>query len=331
MPTTKITKATVIGAAPRSARYAIYDSVVTGFALRVYPTGKKTWAFDYRPSPGGQGTPMKRVTIGIAAHPDTKKAPDFTPDAARAVALKLRSSVIMGNDPQGALADEREALSVEEVGRAFLTQHVTRKRGAKTAEFYSDILERIVFPRHGKRKARAFTGRHMSALHQELAGTPYQANRVLAVVGSMYSWASGPVALVPEGMNPARGIERFTEEKRGRVLSGEELERLGAAIRIAETVGIAWRENADADAKHRAKTGRVTIIGPHAAAALRLLILTGMRLREVLGLRWDQIDLDQGLIVLAKHKTSRKTGAKGIVLNAPALQVLKACLVSAST
>ena len=47
-----------------------------------------------------------------------------------------------------------------------------------------------------------------------------------------------------------------------------------------------------------------------------------MRLREVLNLRWDQVDLEQGLIVLSKHKTSRKTGAKGIVLNAPALQVL---------
>jgi integrase len=47
-----------------------------------------------------------------------------------------------------------------------------------------------------------------------------------------------------------------------------------------------------------------------------------MRLREVLHLRWDQVDLEQGLIVLSKHKTARRTGAKAVVLNAPATAVL---------
>jgi hypothetical protein len=60
--------------------------------------------------------------------------------------------------------------------------------------------------------------------------TPFQANRVLAVVGSMYAFA-GRAGIVPEGTNPARGIEKFKESHRERFLTGEKLERLGSAIR----------------------------------------------------------------------------------------------------
>src|SRR5262249_54519226 len=71
--------------------------------------------------------------------------------------------------------------------------------------------------------------------------------------------------------------------------------------------------------KHVAKPeNRRTVIGPHAAAALRLLILTGARLREILNLRWEWVDLERGLLLLPDSKTGRKT----IVLNAPAVAVL---------
>ena len=58
----------------------------------------------------------------------------------------------------------------------------------------------------------------------------------------------------------------------------------------------------------------------HAAAALRLLILTGARLREILHLRWEHVDVERGLLLLPDSKTGRKT----IVLNRPALEILKA-------
>jgi hypothetical protein len=63
------------------------------------------------------------------------------------------------------------------------------------------------------------------------------ANRVLAVIGSMYAFASR-TGIVAEGMNPARRIDQFKEHRRERFLTGRELERLGSAIREAETKGI---------------------------------------------------------------------------------------------
>jgi integrase len=60
------------------------------------------------------------------------------------------------------------------------------------------------------------------------------------------------------------------------------------------------------------------MIGTHAAAAIRLLIFTGARLREILHLRWEHVDLERGLLFLPDSKT----GKRAIVLNAPAMAVL---------
>ena len=74
-----------------------------------------------------------------------------------------------------------------------------------------------------------------------------------------------------------------------------------------------------AEGQHLPKPkSRFTKIGPSTAAAIRLLLFTGCRLREILHLKWDQVDLERGLLFLADSKTGRKT----VILNAPALAVL---------
>jgi integrase len=95
-----------------------------------------------------------------------------------------------------------------------------------------------------------------------------------------------------------------------------ELARLGGAIREA---GILYDiDETKPKAKHARKLeNRRTNIGPHAAAGLRLLIFTGARLREILGLKWEWIDLEKGLLLLPDSKT----GKKAIVVNAPAMKV----------
>lgn len=133
----------------------------------------------------------------------------------------------------------------------------------------------------------------------------------------MYAFA-GKHGLVPEGINPTRGIERFKEESRERFLSSDELERLGASIRLAETTGIPWVIDDTKNSKHPPKSKRETAIGEHAAAAIRLLVLTGARLKEILHLRWEHVDLERGLLLLPDSKTGKKT----IVLNAPAVAIL---------
>ena len=122
----------------------------------------------------------------------------------------------------------------------------------------------------------------------------------------MYAFGAR-IGAVPEGTNPARKIDKFAEHRRERFLTGAELEQLGAAIREAETKGIPWDiDEAKPTAKHLPKANnRKTKIGPFAAAALRLLLFTGCRLREILHLRWENVDLERGLLFLPDSKSGR--------------------------
>jgi integrase len=146
------------------------------------------------------------------------------------------------------------------------------------------------------------------------------ANRTVAVIASLYSFASRQ-RLLPLGfINPTKGIEKYPEKSRERFLTDAELARLGDAIREAETIGLPYEvDEMKPAAKHAPKPERRrTLIGPHAAAAVRLLILTGARLREILHLKWENVDIERGLLFLPDSKT----GKKAIVLNAPAMAVL---------
>jgi integrase len=146
------------------------------------------------------------------------------------------------------------------------------------------------------------------------------ANRTLATLSAMFAFGEKRDLLPPGQINPARGIEKFPESARERYLSTDELERLGAAIREAE-IGVAWDvDETKPNAKHVPKLNRRTAISPFAGAAIRLLLFTGCRLREILDLRWSEVDFERGML----HLADSKTGRKSVILNAPALAILAA-------
>jgi integrase len=274
----------------------------------VRPTGAMSYVVVYRAG-SGRRAPVRRYTIAAVGK--------IASEQARTRAKVILGSVAHGHDPAGQKAAERAMPTVAELANQFMAEHVVPKRKARTAEFYRDILDRIVKPAVGTTKADKLTRRQVGKLHSSLSHTPFQANRVLAVIGSMYAFA-GRAGVVVEGANPARGIDKFNESRRERFLTDEELGRLGQAIRDAETTGIPWGVNKPT-AKHLPKYAkRFTQIDRFAAAALRLLLFTGCRLREILNLRWEHVDLERGLLFLPDSKSGRKT----VILNAPALTVL---------
>jgi integrase len=133
-------------------------------------------------------------------------------------------------------------------------------------------------------------------LHTRLRETPTQANRVLAAFSKFMSWAEAH-EYRPSHSNPCHRIQKYPEQARKRYLTPDEFTRLGAALRIAER----W---------HR--------MSPIVVTAIRLLLLTGARVSEILTLRWKEVDLERRALHLADSKTGRKT----IVLNAAAAAIL---------
>lgn len=285
---------------------------MSGFGIRVQKTGAKSYVVKYRAG-SGRGAPTRRLTLA--------KAGTITPDEARTLAKKTLGSVAHGADPAAQRAAEKRASTLAEVAEQFLVEHVAAKRAASSAVSYRDLLERLALPDLGSRKAEKVTSAEIQRLHSKYGHSPYQANRLLRVLSSLFTFA-GKAHVVPIGFNPCRGIECFPEEGRERYLTTLELAQIGEAIREAETIGLPYAvDDARPTSKHAPKeASRRTVIGPHAAAALRLLIFTGARLREILHLRWGHVDIERGLLLLPTSKTGKKT----IVLNAPALEILNA-------
>ena len=154
------------------------------------------------------------------------------------------------------------------------------------------MLRKIVLPRFGSRKVAAIQSRDIHGLHVAMKDTPYQANRVLALLSKMFSMA---VKWGWRSDNPAKGIERFQEHRRERWLSDDELSRL------------------------------LSVLSGHpnqrAANAVRLQLLTGARIGEVLSACWSEIDRDRGVWTKPSHHTKQKQ-TEHLPLSALAIDLL---------
>ena len=242
--------------------FIAWDAELKGFGLRVLPSGIKSFVVEYRPGEGGRGVNKRKLTLG--------RYGSMTAEQARKAAGDALARVRLGEDPQADKARQRGAATVTALIEAFLDGHVNAKLKLKTRVDYAIVLNRLRAA-NGNLKAAALTATHLGALHREMAGMPYQANKMLATVSSLYAWAERH-DYVPEGYpNPARKIVRYREQGRERFLTSEELARLGEALREGETIGLAPKAD-----------NRRVVLDPFAAAAVRLLILTGARLREIL-------------------------------------------------
>lgn len=306
----KITKRSLDAIAPNGRAVIAYDRELTGFGVRVAPSGAISWFAEFRPGAGGRRVAKKRMTIG---------GREFTPEQARQAAKEILASVALGNDPLAKRQEERRSDSFREFAERYLREEARLKLKPGTVKNYQIAVRKHACPEIGSIKLNRITTAEIAKLHAQIGEKrPMTANRVVECISSIFRYAA-TCNIVPVGHNPTRGIRAFRENRRERFLNSEELGRLGEAIREAETSGTPCETDySKPNAKHAPKNLRITIDG-HTAAALRLLILTGARLREILHLKWQYVDFERGLLLLPDSKTGRKA----IVLNGPALSILR--------
>jgi integrase len=311
-----LTADVVKGLAATDKPKTFYDSKLTGFGLCCRPPstrspeGSASWIYEYRPG-GGRRNPTRRVKLG--SYPEIEIAD------ARKLAKAAIKAVLNGEDPAQARREAREALTLRELAGRYQAEAAPGRK-AGTRVLYETYWRLHVFPELGSMKARDVKRSDVAKLHRTVgAKHPTTANRCVTLLRHFYNWAA-KVGEVPEGFNPAGDVSRYREAARERYLSPEELERLAKAIVEAETIGIPWREPKGEPSKHRPRRAenRRSKITPHAAAAIRLLLLTGARLREILHLKCEHVDLGRGLLLLPDSKTGKKT----IVLSGAALQII---------
>jgi len=267
--------------APATGNKITYDSgkdVVRGFGVRVTASGARSFILNF--TVAGR---ERRLTIG--AYPAWKVA------TARKEAERLRREEIdRGHDPLGARHAARDAPTVSDLCDRYLAEHAIKKRSVADDK---SMIRRIVRPELGSRKVASITFTDIDRLHRKMTKeTPYQANRLLALLSKMFSLS---IRWEMRSDNPAKGVERNPEERRYRYLTGDELRRLTEALSV-----------------HPSQI---------AANAVRLLLLTGARRGEVLSATWDQFDLELGIWIKPSSHTKQKREHR-VPLSAPARQLL---------
>ena len=265
-----------------------WDSELSGFGVRVYPSGSKVYVVQTRA--GGEAA--KRVTVG--------RHGVVTAEEARRRAALVISRIKAGEEPVAEPLVERpvEGPTVAELAGSWLAEHVAVHCKPRTESMYRLIVRKHIVPALGKMPALAVEHAHVTALHHRLRATPTMANQVVDTLSRVYN-AAGDRGRIPEACNPCRLVAKNRERRRERFLTDAELRRLGEVLDEA-----GWGKG----------------ISVHAAAAIRLLLLTGCRKGEILNLRWDEVDLEARELRLPETKT----GPRAIALSQDAADVLGA-------
>lgn len=277
----KITKRNVDEFLPASCDRFLWDTELKGFGLKVTPTGRKVYVVQYR-SGGGRSGPLRRYTIGTHGA--------WTPGAARKKAFSLLADVNEGRDPAGEKQEVRRLGNVSDLCDRFLSSSFARSYKTSTRNEIERIIEKRVKPGLGRHRLLELRRSHIREWHEGMQDTPYEANRALAYLSRIMSIAETQWEVIPT--NLCKGVTRHKEFARDRHPSEAELGRIGAALALME-----------AD----------LAIPNGFCIAVRLLALTGMRLGEVLSLRWELIDVADQTITLKDSKTGGRVVQMGAV------------------
>jgi integrase len=297
-----------------------WDDEIRGFGVKVTPRGRKVYLYQYR-YPRGRAGRTRRVSIG--AHGN------LAPDQARRRARSLAAAVAEGRDPYADEVEHRrrvnEEMTVAQLAVRWLDAFEAKVRAGdrsqRTLDDYRKAVVRMLVPRLGSRRVKTVSRHDVALLKPDLVegyGVE-QAHHALRALSAMMAHG---MAIGQLGVNPATGQGQFTTRRRERFLSEAELARLGDALRRAEAEGLppAPQERGN---YHDPKRALVPAYPP-AVAAIRMLLLTGMRRGEVLGLCWGDVDLVRGELVLQRHKTARRTGEKRVPITPLVAEVLEA-------
>lgn len=266
-----LTAKIVRDAKPTASNRIIWDAEIKGLGLRITHLGVKSFVLSYRID--GR---KRLLTLGRASGLKLTKARDI----AGAALIGVRAGV----DPLDARA-AREALpTVSEGLDQYLQQHIPARQAKgrmaeKTVSEYTREIEKYIRPTIGKKRIKDITKGDIEKVLKPLP--PIMANRVCALLSAIFNqfehWEYRP-----QHTNPARGIEKAVEDARDRTFSESELSALGKALDALEE------------------------LNPVATLAIRLAAVTGLRIGEIIAMRWEDIDFEGGVLILPKTKTGRR-------------------------
>jgi integrase len=253
----RITKRIVDEAKPGERDVFVRDAELRGFALKITPAGAKSYVVEYR-MPGGRGSAKGRYTIGKHSSP-------WTPDSARKEAMTILEGVRKGINPMTLKRDKHQEavdLAFDRYVDLFIDKYCKREQ-VRSWQQAKAMFAHDICPVWKSRPVSEISRKDIASLLANIADDrPPTARYAHAMLRKLFRWAVGrgdietnPMADMPP---PAPTIVR------DRILSDGEL----VAV---------WNASKAMD--------------PFYGPAVRLLIATGQRRDEVIGMSFDELDL----------------------------------------
>jgi len=310
----RITKRTV-DATPTPSKEAgetrLWDTGLKGYFLRVYPSGRRVYALKYRMGPS-----QRIFTIGVHGSP-------YNPETARDAAETALRRIADGEDPATEKKEARQALTVTALIDRYIEEGPATKPSKRQSTWENDAsnLRRHIKPLLGRKVANQVTKAEAARAIQDISvgktatdekslklrgraivkGGAGVARRTRITAAAMFSWGMEH-GLVKS--NSFASVKMSTPPQRERFLSR------GVASRLFKAL----------DAMEGDKS-----VNPAFCDAIRLLLLTGARKTEILGLRWSEVDIDRKMLRLPPERTKAggQNGERRIILSSAAISILK--------
>jgi hypothetical protein len=204
-----LTKTAVDALGPGQVIWDDGKGSVLGFGARRQKGEAVSYLIKYRTADGRQ----RWLTIGRHGSP-------WTVETARKEALLVLAAVKKGEDPAGAKAAAKAAPTVKSLAERFLAEHAEAKRKLSTAREYRRLIANVIVRALGGRKVADVTRADIQRLHQNRRATPTEANRALALLSTVFTFAER-LGERADGSNPCRHVERFPQKRRERFLSAD--------------------------------------------------------------------------------------------------------------
>lgn len=250
----------------------LWDTEVKGFGLRVQPSGRRSYIYKFR-TPDGRRRNRK---IG-----DPEK---ITAEAARRVVQGMVSDAALGK----IVIDDtpkQKSITMGKLCEFYLRDYARLHKKPKSIEDDSRYIEKEIKPRLGNKTLTEIRSKDIVKIHSAMSDKPIKANRLLALLSKIFNlaeeWEYRDV-----NTNPTQHIRKYKETPRERFLTQDEMATLELTL-------------SDAEAEH--------LVSSSVIHALRVLLMTGARLQEVLTMKWEYFDFENGKIHLPDSKSGKKT------------------------
>jgi integrase len=252
-------------------RHEIYDTQVPGLMLRVYSSGKKI--FYYYRWIKGAGKP-ERITLG--------QYPAIKVEQVRGKASEYNALVEKKENPNDPIKKQKTELTLMELFENFLIckrnkqgEHLAEKTKLEYNKIFNGYLSSW-----SNRKISKITSQEVIALHMKIGQNHrHMANRIKALLSSMYNFATKDKSISIK--NPAAEIQNYPEDERDRFLHNDEIPEFFKALEQEPSLTM-----------HH---------------YFLVSLFTGVRKKDVLSMRWDQINLGRREWKIITKGNSRQT------------------------